>query len=246
MELNIDGDLRMQPADRRRIRDTVTVRSYFGSPDEIASEVAERAKAEWQNSGYLKAEVQGEAHVLTSSPVNERIAVDLHVDEGQQYRLQGIHFRGNKSITNPNALRGLFPINDAAVVDRNAIAKGLENLRSAYGQYGYVNAAFVPDVQFNEGNQTVSLEVDIREGRQFYVSQIDIVGLSEAAFDRVKKELPIVPGQVYNQRLVDLFVRNHESLLPTDDAPEKHVKLDADEERALVALTYDFRGCRSN
>ena len=47
-------------------------------------------------------------------------------------------------IGNAKALRNLFPLKDGSILDRMAIAKGLENLRSAYGELGYINFTPVP------------------------------------------------------------------------------------------------------
>jgi outer membrane protein insertion porin family len=127
-------------------------------------------KAAFQSSGYSKAQVYTDARVLTSSPDNERVAVAVHVDEGQQYRLEQIRFRNNQAIGNVEVLRKLFPIRDGDLFDRAAIGKGLENLRFAYGQLGYINLTSVPDTQFSEERQTISLDIDLDEGKQFVVS----------------------------------------------------------------------------
>ena len=200
-------------------------------------------QGEWINAGFLKAQVQGAAHVLSGNPASERIAVTVQVDEGPQYRLQGIKFRNNRAITNGKVLRSLFPINDGDVLDRVAIGKGLENLNLVYRQYGYINFTAVPATWFNEGAQDVSLDIDFYEGKQFFVSRVGIIGLDEPVFRNVTRELLVNPGDVYNQRLVDLFLRNHASLFPADASGEPPYKLAQNERAATVAVTYDFRPC---
>jgi outer membrane protein assembly factor BamA len=72
--------------------------------------------------------------VLSSSPVSQQIAVSVRVDEGRQYRLEKITFKGNKEISNPQALRSLFRLKDGDVFARDAVSQGLETLRFAYLQ----------------------------------------------------------------------------------------------------------------
>lgn len=139
-ELHFEGDLRMPIADRDHVAASVKQRTYSGQRDAVASEISERVKAAWQNSGYVKAQVRTDARVLTSGPDSERIAVAVQVDEGQQYRLDEIQFRNNRAITNVEALRNLFPLKDGDVFDRAAVAEGLQNLRRAYGEVGYITS----------------------------------------------------------------------------------------------------------
>jgi len=73
----------------------------------------------------------------------------------------------NKSIPNSKALRGLFAIKDGEVFDRKKFAKGLENLKAAYGTQGFINYAPIPTPSFDEQKKTVSWEVEIDEGKQF-------------------------------------------------------------------------------
>jgi outer membrane protein insertion porin family len=217
--------------------DAITQRTYAGSLDEVKEETQERLRREWQNRGYFKVEVSILASVLTINPASERIALTAHVEEGPRYRLREITFKNNKAITNAKALRNLFRINDGDIFSRETIAKGLENLRKAYGQVGYINFVSVPNATINDDDQTISLDVDIDEGKQFFVSSIDIIG----ADPQVLTDLALTPGQIYNMRIVDLFLRKHLPGADVNDPNIQHRLLD--ERNATVALTFDFRSC---
>ena len=169
-EVTFSGLLRLSIEDRDQIAASVKERTHGSSLNGVTDEALERVRAGWQNHGYFKAQVSGDARVLTSSPTNQRIALSIYVDEGQQYSLGEITFKNNKAITSAEALRGLFPIKDGDIFDREAIAKGLGNLSFAYGQLGYINFTSIPDATFSQEGRTISLTVDIDEGKQFYVS----------------------------------------------------------------------------
>jgi outer membrane protein insertion porin family len=146
-----------------------------------------------------------------------------------------ITFKGNRAISNARALRDLFPIKDGDILDRIAIAKGLENLQYTYGEMGYINFTSVPSATFNDEKKVGFLDIDMDEGKQFYVSSIDIVG----AESQVLNDLPLRPGQVYNVRLIDLFLRKH---LPGANVNDpKILQRSLDERNGTVALTFDFR-----
>lgn len=123
------------------------------------------------------------------------------------------------------------------------MAEGLDNLRRAYGQFGYINSVFIPDLRFDEGNQTVSLDVDVDEGKQFVISEINILGLHERPSNDTSNELHLKPGDVFNKRLVDLFFKQHASSPPYETSTDSHIHFRLDERAGTVAVTFDFRPC---
>ena len=244
-DLNFDGALTMTTADRDGIATLLEQQSYTGDRNVVLTEVLKRVNEAWQEHGYFKVQVNGEARTLSSSPVNERIAIAVHVDEGPQYRLKRIAFSGNNVLNNERALRNLFPIKNGDIFNYAKIMEGVDKFRVVYGDYGRIKFAPVLQPKINEKNQMISLDVDCDEGKQFFVSRIDIAGLDEPAFQKARGELGLKPGDVYNQRLVNVFLKEHSALLPTDASPEPRFKLQLDEQAATVAITYDFRQCSS-
>jgi TonB family protein len=173
------------------------------------------------------------------------------IGDGTPYRLERIAFSNNHSFTNVQALRVQFPIKDGDAYDRALISKGLENLRSVYAALGYLNFAALLIPHCDQANHTVSLEVITQEGKQFFISRIAIVGLDPSVFKRVRKELfeksgGATPGEVYNQQVVDLFLKRHAKLLPKGLSTAPGLSVQKNEQNATVALTYDFRPCQAN
>ncbi|HEY6370455.1 MAG TPA: TonB family protein [Candidatus Sulfotelmatobacter sp.] len=244
-ELILEGDLHMPNVDRSRIAILIKEQSYFGNEDQIASEVSEKVQRAWQNAGYFAAQAHAEARVLTSSPSSEQIAITVQIEEGQQYRLEGIRFRNNKALTNVNVLRDLFPIQDGDLVNRDLIEKGMRDLHRVYGEYGYINLASVPTTRIHQEQATVSFDIDLDEGKQFYISRVNVVGLDEKAFQNVKREMILKPGDIYNQRLMELFQERYTSQ-SSNASLEPRYQLHMDQSAGTVAMTYDFRLCQTD
>src|SRR5579862_107241 len=239
-ELNLEGDLQLPRADQEQITSELKDGTYPDEPDGVTEELEERLRQAWQNRGYFKVRVQGASHILSSVPGNAQVAATFHIEEGPQYRLQQITFKGIKAIANTKALRDLFPSKDGDVFNRAAIGTGLENLGKAYRQFGYVNFTSVPETKINEANQRISLMIDIDEGKQFYISSIHVFG----ADPQILSDLPLKPGQPYNGNLVEAFLRKH---LPDSDPNDQRVQHRVLNERAgTVALAFDFRDCGVN
>jgi len=240
-DMTFSGFIQMPVSDQQEIVASIKRQKYAISLDGVVEEALERVRAGWQNHGYFKAEVNGEAKTLSTSAASIRIALFVHVDENAQYRMGGITFKNNRALSDSAKLRDLFPIKDGEIFSREKIAEGLENLRKVYGEYGYINYTGVPSTTFDDEKKLGYLEIGVDEGKQFYVSSVDVVGMDGAAQRDILKDFPV--GQIYNSRLFDLFLKRHSSVFPFSSNDPWHVKKRLDESAATVEITLDARAC---
>ena len=94
-----------------------------------------------------------------------------------------------------------MPSRTANWFNATAISKGLENLKKAYGQLGYINFGAIPKLSYDEQKKTVSMDIDIDEGKPFYVSRIEFQGNTITRDKVIRRELLLEEGQVYNSQL---------------------------------------------
>ena len=200
------------------------------------SQAAERIRAAFQDHGFFRAQVS-EADVAFESGVLTAV-----VEEGARYRLQSITFRGNNALTNSAALRHLFKIRDGDIFDRQAVLSGLGDLRSTYGEYGYLNFTAIPQTDIDESVHSIALTIDINEGKQFYIKAFHVLGAEPsrtAAIQAAWLEM-LRPGKIYNSRLVQYFFDHNRPLLGAA-TPEKNLSMSTDEQFATVDITLDLR-----
>ena len=215
-------------------------------------EDTERVRAEYQNRGYFKANVADAKtkihdtghtgfHIpLIQSGPGKAVDITMPIEEGDKYRLGKITFKNNKAISNTAALRSMFPLKDGDVFSREKIAKGLENLRKAYGEYGYINYTGVPGTTFDDEKKLANLEIDIDEGKQFYVRRIEFQGNTTTRDKVIRRELALEEGGIYNSRLWELSLLRLNQLsyfdqLKPDDPNVTEKRLD--EKNGYVDLT---------
>ncbi len=239
VEVNFPGFFQLPISDQDQIADTIKQQDYGDSADGLVDDAVERVKAAWQDRGYFKVRVSGEEVTLTSSPASRHIALTFHVDEGLQYSLGGIKFKDNKVISDVAALRALFPMNDGDIFSREKIATGMDNLGKAYRDLGYINFTAIPNTQVDDENKLVSLDVDVYEGKRFYVSDVNVLGLDESARQELVKDLSIERGQIYNAAS-RMSLLKYDSVLPHCKCREE---LRMDERVGAVTVTLDFRPC---
>ena len=179
-------------------------------------EDTERVRAAYRERGYFKvipSEAQtkvrdaGGLNPFTLRPsTGKRADILLPIEEGARYKLGGINFTGNKAITNNKALRAQFAQKDGEYFNATLFGKGIEALRKAYGGLGYINFVGTPVPRFDEAKKLIFLDIDIDEGKPFYVSRIEFTGNSITRDKVIRRELLLEEGQVYNSQLWDLSI----------------------------------------
>ncbi|MDR3748565.1 MAG: outer membrane protein assembly factor BamA [Acidobacteriota bacterium] len=213
------------------------------------NEDAERVRYFYQTKGYFKALVadpKTQIHDTSGfvwympwkkSP-GKAVDITIPVEEGQRYRLKDITFSGNKAVTNTAGLRALFKIKDGDIFDTEAIRKGLEALRKAYAQLGYINFTPVPNTDPDDEKKTISLRIDLDEGKQFYVRRIEFQGNTTTRDKVIRRELALEEGQVYNGNLWELSLLRLNQLQYFEPLkPEQDSEIKQNVQEATVDIT---------
>jgi outer membrane protein insertion porin family len=245
-EVTFSGSMQVPASEQRKIGESIKQTLYGHSVDQIVEDAEEVAREGWQDRGYFKAQVSGDARTLTSNAVGQRIAISMEVEEGPQYTFGEITFKNNKAIADLGLLRGLFPIQRDEIVSREKIAKGLENLKDAYDELGYLNFTPVPTPSFDEENHIVSFDIDIDEGKQFHLAGITALGLDDSTREKLLKEFS--KGQIYRERNFRKFLKERASDFSAHFEPndpyvaERHL----DEQNGTVWISVNARPCASN
>ena len=179
-------------------------------------EDTERVRQAYRDRGYFKALTsEPTTHVRDAGGLNpftlrpskgKRIDILMPVEEGERYRLGGITFTGNKAFSNTKVLRAQFAVKDGDWFNASLFGKGIEQLRKAYGEYGYINFVGTPVPRVDEAKKLIYLDIDIDEGKPFYVSRIEFTGNTITRDKVIRRELMLEEGQVYNSRLWELSI----------------------------------------
>jgi|HubBroStandDraft_1064217.scaffolds.fasta_scaffold00331_21 outer membrane protein insertion porin family len=216
-------------------------------------EDTERVRNEYQNRGYFKMNTAGDpkteihdtGHAGPHIPLlqggrGKAVDITMIIEEGDRYKLGGIAFKNNKAVQNVKALRNLFAIRDGDIFDKEKIGKGLENLRKAYGELGYINFTSIPDTRFDDEKKLIYLDIDVDEGKQFYVRRIEFQGNTTTRDKVIRRELALEEGSIYNSHLWEVSLLRLNQLgyfdqLKPDD-PDTTIRT-LDEKDGLVDLT---------
>ncbi len=179
-------------------------------------EDTERVRQVYRERGWFKALMgDPQTHTRDAGGINpftlrpstgKRVDILLPVEEGERYKLGGIKFTGTKAVTNLRVLRAQFVMKDGDYFNATLFSKGLDQLRKAYGSLGYINMVAQPAPRFDEATKQIFLDIDIDEGKQFFVSRIEFTGNTITRDKVIRRELQLEEGQQYNSQAWDLSI----------------------------------------
>ena len=180
-------------------------------------EDVERMRQAYRDRGYAKMQPgepatqvrnAGGINPLTLRPsTGKRIDIRIPVEEGDRYRLGGINFTGfDKTKFLASGLRAQFANKDGEFFSASIFGKGLENLRKAYGSQGYINMVAEPAPRFDEAKKLIFLDINVDQGKQFFVSRIEFSGNTITRDKVIRRELLLEEGQQYNNQAWELSI----------------------------------------
>jgi len=134
--------------------------------------------------------------------------IQMTVEEGALYRLHQVNYVGVKLFRTPELLtRSFFNMDIGDAFSTAKLRKGLENMRKAYGDFGYIDFVPEPEIEPTPGvpNQ-LDLTLTADEGKQFFIRRIDFVGNTTTRDKVIRRELLLNEGDLFSQRLWDASI----------------------------------------
>jgi len=149
----------------------------------------------------------------TLFPVSEdRVALMIKVDEGEQYFLRNVDWVGN-SVYRKEDLGRVFNVKKGSVYDQshildrlNGTAGAQDAVSSLYQDNGYLFSRLTPVEAKVEGD-SVDLEIRIFEGDQAYLNNIIITGNTRTNEHVARRELYTLPGDLFSKDKIMRSIR---------------------------------------
>jgi outer membrane protein insertion porin family len=191
---------------------------------------------EWyQNHGYVDVEVKD----IRKERVNGRMTLVIVVHEGVQYHVGKITITGYK-VTTEEKVRALLKMKEGRVYSPKALKDDAKSLVDAYGAGGYVDLTITPQ-SVPAGAGRIDVTYSIEEGSRSFVQRINIVGNSRTKDKVIRREILIIPGDVFNTVRVETSKKRLENLgyfskvetypQDTDVAGRKDLTVEVEEKR---------------
>jgi outer membrane protein insertion porin family len=171
-------------------------------------EDVERIIALYNDNGYIQARVEG--HELTVDREQARVTLTFTVVEGPQYRVSELTFAG-ATLLPERELRRQLTFKSGDVFSRTKLRDSQLRLTDLYSTIGRASADIAPRTEQRPGD-LINVTFEINEGPEVYIERIDITGNVRSQDKILRRELPMVEGDLYTlqklqrarQRLVNL------------------------------------------
>jgi outer membrane protein insertion porin family len=133
--------------------------------------------------------------------VGEKVDVTFVINEGPQYHVGKVNYVGAK----------VFPVDDltkksqiktGGIYSPQGVRTDVKYIQDLYGTRGYVDFQAGASTTPAPGD-TIDVTFNLDEGAQSYLEHINITGNTRTKDKVIRRELPLVPGDIFNTVLVD-------------------------------------------
>lgn len=200
-EVRIDGNRQVTDAeilDRLQSRPPSGI-SFISSQGKFDRQIAEadkyRVEGVYLEQGFLKVQVEGPS--ITYLPSEKSVIIEFSVQEGLQYNLGRLTFKGDLFFLD-STLRRFVGLTEGEPLNRLKLEDGVRRIVEAYSDFGFAFARVVPNFEFDDENRIAHVSVDITRGPMVYVRNIEVVGNTKSRDKVVRRELTIVEGELFS------------------------------------------------
>ena len=167
----------------------------------------------YTDKGFLKTKVNLNV-VKDTSDINT-VNMTVLVDKGRRIKIKDIIFTGNKALSGKK-LRKTMKNTKEKLIGRfwksskyieEDYQEDLESILDKYSRLGYRDARILSDnITWNEDN-TININIDLEEGKQYRFAEILFVGNKEYTDEQLRAILKIDKGDVYNGAVLEERVK---------------------------------------
>lgn len=165
----------------------------------------------YKEKGYRDARVVSEN--VTYNKDNNKINIDVNIEEGKKYYFGDIRFLGN-TVYSDQALNSILGIKRGEIYNGVMLEKRIadktspdaEDVTNLYQNNGYLWSNINP-VEVKTENDTIDFEIRITEGPIAYFNNITVKGNDKTNDKVIYRELRTRPGEKWNKDLVIRSVR---------------------------------------
>ncbi len=165
-------------------------------------------KKKYTDKGFLKTKVSLNTKKDTSD-VNT-VDMDIFIDKGSRVKIKQINFTGNKAMSS-STLRKAMKNTKRKFLGRfwkaskyisEDYKEDLESILEMYSEKGYRDARILSDkLTWNDDN-TINLDIELEEGRQYRFENILFIGNKKYTDEQLHNLLRIDKGDIYNGKVL--------------------------------------------
>jgi len=153
----------------------------------------------YQNEGFIQVEV-GYPEAL---PVESGLIVTVEITEGEQFHVGGIDVAGDNTV-DLEGLRKQLSLKQGDVFNRSFLTQDVEGLQRYYTDRGFFLADVTPLTDLSEEDLSIDVVFQVEKGPLYFIREVGISGNTRTVDAAVRREVPLVEGQLYSSRAIEI------------------------------------------
>ena len=158
----------------------------------------------YTDKGFLKTKVSLDVQKDTTD-INI-VNMSVFIDKGAKIKIQNINFTGNKELSGKKIRKAMSNTKEkffgrfwkGSKYIEEEYQEDLESILDKYSRLGYRDARILKEsISWNDNN-TIDINIDLEEGKQYRFAEILFIGNKEYTDEQLQRVLKIEKGDVYN------------------------------------------------
>jgi outer membrane protein insertion porin family len=174
----------------------------------------------YAKEGYLSSKVYLNPISVIDTTGKEKINLVINIDKGDKVKISDINFSGNESFsssklrkkmknTKEKGLKAPLRIFKRSKFVKDNYKEDIVTLTEAYREKGFRDVKIKGgDPVFND-DETISLNIDVSEGKKYYIGNIEFTGNTVYTDKYLKQKLGLYKGDIYNAVLLEKQVADN-------------------------------------
>jgi outer membrane protein insertion porin family len=154
---------------------------------------------QYHQDGYIQVEV-GYPDV---DPVETGLIVTVEIVEGDQFIVGSIDVDGDNTV-DLERLRGKLSLQEGDIFNRSFLTQDVEGLQRHYTDRGFFLADVTPLMDRSEDELKVDVVFQVQKGPLYFIREVGVSGNTRTVDAVVRREVPIVEGQLYSSRSIEI------------------------------------------
>ena len=190
--------------------------------------------------GFLKAQFnEPKLAILKDDPVQPVIAVEVPIQEGDQYAFAGANWIGVSGVPMAD-LSKTIDLKPGAPADTSQLARDIAVAKELYGTRGHMFAQIKSTATLDNEKHTAIFNLDVNEGPLYHMGKLQVQAPDPARTELVKRVWEMHEGDVYDSSYVKTFMKKHPRELDALGGWNIHYTQTIHDDTHLVDLSLKF------
>jgi outer membrane protein assembly factor BamA len=242
-DVTFDGPNQMPAAERAALVKKLKAMRVTNDGEGLAEQQNE-VRRWWQDAGYYRAEFRIQAIPKGLIGTQQHVSLEIHVDEGQQFRTGTVNFRSYEPdeplVFSQTQLKQLVTLRDGDVFSAASILATLDALRKLYASRGHIDFVATPITEINEATHRIDLMMELDQQKPYRIGSVYVRAASPKVRETINAQ--VKPGDVLDYSIIPKLLKQNASLLPPDIS-ERDVRLERDTTLGIVNLWFELEPC---